>query len=140
MHTTLDVHLKGWLAWVFFGWSELRLQLGFNSLASAVGRLFTDVADECDFEATSGVLVKFFKSHAFGGSAPALGRLCIRLFFSMSCLFISFFLFGVVFSWGTPSECAFYSMERWLSGLRHTPGKRAYPNRYRGFESLPLRH
>ena len=31
-------------------------------------------------------------------------------------------------------------MERWLSGLRHTPGKRAYPNRYRGFESLPLRH
>ena len=51
-----------------------------------------------------------------------------------------FFLFGVVFSWGTPSECAFRSMERWLSGLRHTPGKRAYPNRYRGFESLPLRH
>ena len=51
-----------------------------------------------------------------------------------------FFLFGVVFSLGTPSECAFRSMERWLSGLRHTPGKRAYPNRYRGFESLPLRH
>ena len=51
-----------------------------------------------------------------------------------------FFLFGVVFSWGTPSECAFRSTERWLSGLRHTPGKRAYPNRYRGFESLPLRH
>ena len=36
------------------------------------------------------------------------------------------FSFWGCFSWGTPSECAFRSMERWLSGLRHTPGKRAY--------------
>lgn len=31
-------------------------------------------------------------------------------------------------------------MERWLSGRRHTLGKRAYANTYRGFESRPLRH
>ena len=30
--------------------------------------------------------------------------------------------------------------ERWLSGRRHTLGKRAYVNAYRGFESRPLRH
>ena len=30
--------------------------------------------------------------------------------------------------------------ERWLSGLRRTPGKREYPKGYRGFESPPLRH
>ena len=29
--------------------------------------------------------------------------------------------------------------ERWLSGRRHTLGKRAYVNAYRGFESRPLR-
>ena len=29
--------------------------------------------------------------------------------------------------------------ERWLSGLRRTPGKREYPKGYRGFESPPLR-
>ena len=30
-------------------------------------------------------------------------------------------------------------MERWLSGLRHTLGKRAYVKAYRGFESPSLR-
>ena len=30
--------------------------------------------------------------------------------------------------------------ERWPSGRRRTPGKRVYRKRYRGFESLPLRH
>ena len=30
--------------------------------------------------------------------------------------------------------------ERWPSGRRRSPAKGVYPNRYRGFESLSLRH
>ena len=31
-------------------------------------------------------------------------------------------------------------LERWLSGLKRTLGKCVYCQRYRGFESHPLRH
>ena len=33
-----------------------------------------------------------------------------------------------------------FKMERWPSGLRRTLGKCVYCQRYRGFESHPLRH
>ena len=38
------------------------------------------------------------------------------------------------------SFCRSENLDRCQSGLTSTPGKRVYLNRYRGFESLPVRH